>query len=261
MNPDVSSKFGRLTDKPIYRNNFKSVEIIKHNNFEHHLIFSLQGYAVQQSIKLFKQFSQNVPIGFDMEWISAKYLKYEKYTEHVEQKDKLIPCTIQFGCENMSLVFCLYWIYKNDHTEPVLPSLIINLLNNTLICFGINRDLMVLTKSYTSANYICMLYDPLIKLEKLGCGRPNLVSMAKLLLGYESDKDIPNIDWINAPYKNLIDAGEDAILSYKIHNKIEYEYKDQSELLSHILMEYTNAENSNSRQNHIKSCKNEIIKN
>ena len=117
-----------LNSIPIYFNKisgFKSVDIIKYNNFEHHIIYSINSEESKNSIDKFIEISKsNVILGFDTEWISWRRIesilkrknyfsdeqcaiKIEKYKEHLENVSNLGICTIQFGYKNMSLVFCL----------------------------------------------------------------------------------------------------------------------------------------------------------
>lgn len=236
----------------------KLVKTIHYQGFTHHILYSLEHTNAVDILNLFKKEIGDEPIGFDMEWISIKQFPYINYTEHVELMSKEIICTIQFGYKNISIVCCLHQIYNNDHIMQVIPEQLINFLTGELICFGGGNDLRKLRANYPSSHFTCRkMWDPIVRLKALGAGRPNLRSMSQLLLGFKSNKFKSNIDWINATSLQLIDAGEDAILSYLIYNYIK---NTEQQVLSQILTEHTCVENTKTRRKHIISCSNEIIR-
>ncbi len=252
--------------QPIYtheESDYKSVIVINHKNFEHHILFSLDGYEPNRSIDLFLNLCDKNMIGFDMEWIPTKLIPNyapDNYITHVEQSAKEIVCTMQFGCTNMSLVLCLPWIYFNDGLKNKLPwnNRIANIIADNMTCFGGNNDLRVLRANYPHVEIICdKMWDPIILLKRLGVDRPNLISMASLLLGFKSDKDTPDIDWVYASIGRLVQAGEDAILSYLIYDHIK---STDIEELSIILKEHTIKETAEIRKSRIEECRDPIIK-
>ena len=94
--------YQNLNSNPIYSNEisgFKSVDIIKYNNFEHHIIYSINSEESKNSINKFIEISKNSVIGFDTEWISWRRIgnilskslsdeqckiRIEKYKKHLE---------------------------------------------------------------------------------------------------------------------------------------------------------------------------------
>lgn len=252
--------------QPIYTSDepgYEPVIVVYHKNFEHHILFSLIGYGPNRSIDLFLDRCDKDMIGFDMEWISTKFIpKYapDDYIVHVEQKAKEIVCTMQFGCATMSLILCLPWIYFNDKLDnkPPWNYRIEHLIAGKLTCFGGDNDLRVLRANYPSVEIVCdKIWDPIILLKKLGADRPNLISMAKLLLKFDSDKETPNIDWIHATIGRLVQTGEDAILSYLIYNQIKSSDKTE---LSIFLTEHSIKETAEIRKSRITECRDSIIK-
>ncbi len=246
----------QLDDYPTYSRtdpNFTAVDVIHHGSFKHHILYSLQEENAIKSIETFMRLSDGHVIGFDMEWISKKS---QIHTDHTECLGKAIVCTIQFGCQDMSLVFCLYWIYKNDQHSCKIPNPILDLLGEDFVCFGGYNDLRILRECYPSDIFECKMEDPIPILKNLGAYRPNLLLMAKLLLNFDSDKMKPNINWIIPSRKRLISAGEDAILSYQIHKYMESTSNDE---ISEIMTNHFREEISQTRKKHIQELYNPII--
>ena len=71
--------YQNLNSNPIYSNEilgFKHVDIIKYNNFEHHIIYSINSEESKNSINKFIEISKsNVILGFDTEWISWRRIE------------------------------------------------------------------------------------------------------------------------------------------------------------------------------------------
>ena len=82
--------------------------------------------------------------------------------------------------------------------------------------------------------------------------------MAKLFLNFDSSKERPDIDWNNANYKWLVNAGEDAILSFLLRNYIE-DPKNKDEIMTK-LDKYNIKKNNEIRIKKIKELKNPIIR-
>ncbi len=243
---------------------YKPVIVIDHNNYEHHILFSLTGNEPAQSIRLFLEKCDKTMIGFDLEWIPTKLIPNyvpDDYITHVECKAKEIVCTMQFGCANMSLILFLPWIYFNDKLNKKIPwnnKEIKNLIAGKMTCFNGNNDLRILRANYPSIEIICdKIWDPIIILHNFGADRPNLISMANLLLGFKSTKKKPNINWLYASIGRLVQAGEDAILSYLIYDHIKTADKGE---LSRILKEHTQKETAEIRKSRIIQCRDPIIK-
>ncbi len=230
---------------------FKSVYI--HRARAYHIIFSIDDNATA-SISLFNKIKDDI-IGFDMEYVPNN--KYA-FVDHIHGSSaKEIVCTIQFGCKDMSLIFCLPWIYKNDKTSNVLPPEIHQLLNETLVCFGGNNDIRILKSNFPGETFECKIIDPIIKLTQLGANRPNLISMAEILLGIHSTKETPNIDWMNASTIRLTQAGDDAILSLLIY---QYMQKTSDEVMAKILVHHNLTETTCIRKEKIQACNHVIIR-
>ena len=260
----------------------QSVTVI-HHRFEHHILYSLECKEAKQSLAEFERRSceqfklwcdqtgseyRRTIIGFDMEWISWRRLartysddKLTEYKSHVEIPSKVAVCIIQLGCEDMSLIFCLPAIYANDHAgeSPFLPTVLLDFLNGPLTCFGGHRDLTVLMNNYPSASFDCEMWDPIITLKKMGAEYTNLLTMAKLFLNFESDKQRPDINWMEAGYDRLVSAGEDAILSYKLRNIIENP-NSSPQYLKRILARHDQDKKRQVRIVHMKKVTNPIIR-
>jgi len=266
---------------------FKPVVVIRHRCFEHHILYSLECDEAKQSLAEFDrrsheqfklwceqtgaEYDGRVIVGFDMEWISWRRLAFDhrtysddeiaKYKAHVEMPSKVAVCTIQLGCEDMSLVFCLPAIYANDHAgeSPSLPIPLLKFLSGPITCFGGHRDLTVLRDNYPGASFDCEMWDPMITLKSMGAEYTNLLAMAKLLLDFESDKQRPDINWMEAGYDRLVSAGEDAILSYQLRNVIENPDPSAQDL-TWILTCHDQDKNRQVRITHVKDCTNPIIR-
>ena len=280
-----------IKSQPLYRSDssgFKPVVVIHRYNFEHHILLSLECEDAKQSLAEFDrrsheqfklwceqtgaEYDGRTILGFDMEWISWRQLasdshrKYTKndlveYKNHVETPSKVAVCTIQLGCKDMSLIFCLPAIYANDHAgeSPSLPIPLLKFLNGALTCFGGHHDLTVLRNNYPGASFDCEMWDPIITLKGIGAEYTNLLVMAKLLLDFESDKQRPDINWMEAGYDRLVSAGEDAILSYQLRNVIENPDPSAQDLAC-ILTCHDQDKNRQVRITRVKTCTNPIIR-
>lgn len=210
---------------------FERVQCIPDGDMTHFIVRSVEGkYASQEVEKILARIQNEVGdecgslpdgefvYGFDCEFNHNTDEK--RNYEHVgNNKAKQIVMTMQFSSMYTSIIFDLESISKNSDTRldkhKNWPKCIVELFDYDLTCFAIEGDIGAIAScwpDFADSEFDNLRYDMVGLFRYLGCEYPSLKHVSRLLFDFDVEKNLP-VDWSRASYKQLRDAGRDAILS------------------------------------------------